>query len=247
MPWRKTTDPYRITVSEVMLQQTQVNRVRDKYLEFIKRYPDFLSLSKANNRDVLLVWQGLGYNRRAIYLRDLARIIVGEYGNKLPRELMLLKALPGIGTATAGAILSYAFNQPSVFIETNIRRVFIHFFFPNGSAVDDKGIMPLVSRTLDMDNPREWYWALADYGAMLGKTRDNPNRKSRHYAKQSAFTGSDRKLRGEIVRILLVHGALAIAEIAKKCGEQTCRVENIVKGLEGDGLVRRQNGSVSIG
>lgn len=220
-PWRKTRDPYRILVSEIMLQQTQTSRVEGKYQEFLKRFPNFRALAKANARDVLRAWQGLGYNRRALALKRTAEIVVKKYGGKLPRETAALEGLPGIGPATAGAIRAFAFNLPSVFIETNIRRVFLCCFFSNKQAVSDKEVLRLIAATVDKKNLREWYWALMDCGstllttsgAMLGSSKrgeggldhriENPNRKSKHYTKQSKFEGSNRQLRGRVLRILL--------------------------------------------
>ncbi len=188
-PWRERISPYRILVSEIMLQQTQANRVVKKYNAFIKKFPTLKKLNAAKNEDVLRAWQGLGYNRRALYLKSIT---------KIPKTYEELVELPGIGPNTAGSILAFAYNIPHPFIETNIRSVFIHFFFKNKERVHDK----LVKETLDHKNPREWYYALMDYGAMLKKT-ENPSQKSTHYKKQSAFKGSRRQKRGEILRILL--------------------------------------------
>jgi A/G-specific adenine glycosylase len=189
MPWRVSRDPYHIVVSEIMLQQTQVGRVLSKYEQFISTFPDFDSVSKAPLQEILKVWQGLGYNRRAIALQKICQLVVTEYGGELPNCVETLQTLPGIGPATAGAICAFAFNQPTVFIETNIRRVFIHFFFPNRNGVKDKEILPLVERTLDIRSPRTWYHALMDYGAMLKKEEHNPNRRSAHYTRQAPFQG----------------------------------------------------------
>lgn len=203
-PWRNTTDPYHILVSEVMLQQTQVARVLIKYPIFISQFSNFKELAAASTKDILQAWQGMGYNRRALYLKKIAEIVVKKYKGKLPGDPVILDSFPGIGEATASSIVAFAFNKPVVFIETNIRRVFIHLFFEDRkSKVDDREILPLIEKTLDVKNPREWYWALMDYGAHLGKTVDNPNKRSKHYSIQSKFEGSDRQVRGEILRILL--------------------------------------------
>ena len=164
LPWRQTTDPYRILVSEIMLQQTQVERVAVKYREFLERFPDFESLAHAPKSEVLLAWQGLGYNRRAIALQGAAQRVIEEYGGRLPADVETLATFPGIGKATAAAICAYAFNMPVVYIETNIRRIFIHFFFQDREGVRDDEILPLVERALDRENPREWYSALMEYG-----------------------------------------------------------------------------------
>ena len=129
LPWRFEKDPYKIFVSEVMLQQTQVSRVRKKYGAFLKQFPDFRALSVASVSAVLRAWQGLGYNRRALYLKRAAERIVHAHGGKIPREIGELEALPGIGPATARSIRAFAFNEPDIFIETNIRSAYLHFFF----------------------------------------------------------------------------------------------------------------------
>ncbi len=203
MPWRETTDPYKVFVSEVMLQQTQVSRVLEKYPPFTKKFPSFAALAKAPSSSVIALWQGLGYNRRALFLKRSAEIIMHDHGGRLPDDVDRLRKLPGVGSGTAGSLLAFAFNKPSAFIETNIRRVFIHFFFSKKKSVSDEMIMPYVVAALDKKNSREWYWALMDYGAMLAKTTENPNRRSKHYAKQKKFEGSMRQIRGAIVRVLL--------------------------------------------
>ena len=203
MPWRDDISPYAIFISEVMLQQTQIARVLIKYPLFIQTFPDFKSLARSNTSELLLAWQGMGYNRRALYLRSSARIITEQYDNVLPVDLKLLDELPGIGYATACSIAAFAYNKPVLFIETNIRRVFIHHYFANEINISDKQIFLHIERTLDKNNPREWYWALMDYGAYLRKLKDNPNKKSIHYTKQKKFTGSVREMRGGILKLLL--------------------------------------------
>ncbi|MBP6940402.1 MAG: hypothetical protein KBB65_01385 [Syntrophorhabdaceae bacterium] len=236
-PWRDTHDPYNILVSEIMLQQTQVERVNGKYQEFVAAFPDFSSLARARLNAVLLVWSGLGYNRRAISLVKLAKTIVAEQDGSLPKDVDKLAALPGIGKATAGSLAAFAFNLPSVFTETNIRRVFIHFFFKDSEDVHDRDILHLVEVTLDKTNPREWYYALMDYGAMLKKKVPNPNRKSAHYKKQASFENSDRKIRGEILRMLLAGKPLSAREISGALKERSERVGSILGQLQREGFV----------
>ncbi len=213
LPWRNTTDSYRIVVSEIMLQQTQVSRVLVKYKEFIKMFPTWRALVTASNREVLRVWSGIGYNRRALYLKKIAELIVSQYKSSLPQNYKILIEFPGIGETTAGLILAFAFNMPKVFIETNIRRVFIHHFFPDQTNISDKEILPLVEKTLDKKNPREWYYALMDYGTYLAKQVENPNKNSKHYLIQSAFVGSNRQIRGAILRELLKKSSLSKKDI----------------------------------
>ena len=255
LPWRPPTlplrrdkilDPYRILVSEVMLQQTQVSRVIPKYVLFLKRFPGTRLLARASLRDVLRAWQGLGYNRRALFLHRVARTVIEKYKGKIPEDAEVLKTLPGIGEGTAGAIGAFAFNKPTIFIETNIRRVFLHFFFTNRKKVRDEEILFLIEKTLDQKSPREWYWALMDYGAILGKEAENPNRRSAHYAKQSPFRGSERELRGKILRFISARKWVSIRSIARACLEPINRVEEMVKELRKEGFVTAKKGEVWI-
>lgn len=197
LPWRLTTDPYAILVSELMLQQTQVSRVIPKYEVFLKRFPNLKSLKSSSLADVLIFWQGLGYNRRAKYLWQLAQTT-----QTLPSSQTELQKLPGIGPYTASAICAFAFNQPVLMIETNIRSVFLYHYFPTDIEVLDNQLLPLISASIDQLNPRQWYWALMDYGSNLKSTLPNPNRRSKQHATQSKFEGSSRQVRGEIIRIL---------------------------------------------
>lgn len=220
LPWRTPTlvpdlhghlDLYKVVVSEVMLQQTQVTRVVSKFDDFINKFPSLFALAHADLMDVLKVWQGLGYNRRGKYLWEAAQILVKA--KKSVRHTSLdkpdpyrlysvqeLDDLPGIGPATAASIYCFTYNRPVVFIETNIRRVYIHHFFSDKTDIDDSELIPVIRDTLDYDNPREWYYALMDYGSFLSTVTENPNTKSKHYAKQSKFVGSDRQIRGRILR-----------------------------------------------
>jgi A/G-specific adenine glycosylase len=203
MPWRENTDPYWILVSEMMLQQTQVDRVIPKFTDFIDHFPDITYLANSPFRAILEQWSGLGYNRRAQYLHKTAKIILSQYNGQIPEAHDKLLSLPGIGPNTAGAIQAYAFNRPVVFLETNIRTVMIHHFFTDQARVDDWAVATMVEQTLDQDNPREWYWALMDYGSWLKKTVGNRSQQSSGYAKQSRFEGSRRQVRGQILRELL--------------------------------------------
>ncbi len=246
MPWRVSRNPYHILVSEIMLQQTQVGRVLAKYEEFTSRFPDFDSVSKARLQEILGVWQGLGYNRRAIALQKICRLVVTEYGGVLPSFAETLQTFPGIGPATAGAICAFAFNQPTVFIETNIRRVFIHFFFPNKNGVKDKEILPLVEGTLDTRSPRTWYHALMDYGAMLKKEEHNPNRRSAHYNRQAPFQGSNREIRGLILKTLLDKPELTEGELIRSVGKSPKRVQPIITQLVREGFLVRAGNHLKI-
>jgi A/G-specific adenine glycosylase len=202
LPWRKTRDPYKILVSEVMLQQTQVTRVIPKYRQFLKMFPTVRHLAEASLGAVLLEWQGLGYNRRAKFLWQAAQVVTYEYKGVWPKTFPALRLLPGVGHYTAGAVMNFAYNMPIPIIETNVRTVYIHHFFHEVEAVFDKELQPLIDRTLDMQHPREWNWALMDYGSFLKSTVGNKNKKSSTYKKQSAFRESDRYIRGAIIREL---------------------------------------------
>ena len=240
MVWRHTTDPYRIVVSELMLQQTQVERVAIKFPLFIAAFPTFAALAAAPLHEILAVWQGMGYNRRALFLKKIAESVVKDYNGVLPRDVETLATLPGIGTATASSIAAFAFNAPVVFIETNIRRVYIHVFFSTRETVTDKEIIPLVERTLYRENPRVWYWALMDLGALLKKSVTNPNRRSAHYTRQAPFEGSDRRIRGQIIKTLVTEPGMEEDELPGHIGEDAGRVKRIVAALEEEGFVVRE-------
>jgi A/G-specific adenine glycosylase len=245
LPWRKTRDPYRILVSEFMLQQTQVARVAAKFEPFVERFPDFESLARAPLGDVVRAWSGLGYNRRALRLRETARIVVSRFGGRLPRGFDELRALPGIGAATAAEIMNFAFDEPRAFVETNIRAVFIHRFFPGRKKVADAEILPLVELTLDAGNPRQWFYALMDYGVALKRSGPDPSRRSAHYAKQGRFEGSDREARGLVVRSLAKRG-MSETELARSTGLGVARIRAVVPGLVRDGLVARRGARLGI-
>ena len=237
-PWRNTRDPYKILVSEIMLQQTQAPRVVSRYNSFLKKFPTTAVLAAASLSDVLIEWQGLGYNRRAIYLKQCAEKIETDFGGKFPKDFKTLCTLPGIGPATAGDVMAFAWNLPVVVIETNIRAVFIHFFFEGKEKVNDKEIMPLIEKTLDMENPREWYWALFDYGAYLKSITPNPSRRSAHHSKQSTFAGSYRQKRAIVLRAVLA-GSITNAAISKVTSYDTKTISEIMADLEKDGFVQK--------
>lgn len=245
LPWRNTTDPYEIFVSEVMLQQTQVSRVVKKYQEFLAVFPSWSRLSRASLGEVLRVWRGMGYNRRAKYLLEAAKTVVEKYNGTLPTKVEEIDALPGIGRATACSVAAFAFNQPTVFIETNIRRVYIHHFFQDKSEIDDKELLPLVKASLDQKKPREWYWALMDYGSHLGRTIGNANQKSKHYIRQSAFAPSDRRLRGIIVKEAL-RGPVTMLHLVNLTHESKERLLRILAALIKEGFLTQRNGRYQI-
>jgi A/G-specific adenine glycosylase len=240
LSWRTTRNPYHILISEIMLQQTQVGRVIEKYDQFLSAFPDFTSLAQAPLRKILNIWQGLGYNRRAVALKQIAVAVTTSYKGILPSSEETLLNLPGIGKATAASIAAFAFNTPSVFIETNIRRVFIHFFFDDRENIRDADILPLVAKTLDTTNPREWYYALMDYGSLLKTTTQNPNRRSAHYKRQSSFEGSQRQLRGRILKEILVKSSVTESALMKQTGTSSEKVREILLQLQKEGFIYKQ-------
>lgn len=251
MAWRLDTRPYYVVVSEIMLQQTQVERVKVKFADFIAVFPDWYALSQASQTEVISQWQGLGYNRRALFLHNTAQKVVAEYKAQLPNTIHKLEELPGIGSATAGAISAFAFNLPVVFIETNIRRVFIHNFFTEREHVTDKEILArittCVARLQDSSfEPRTFYWALMDYGTHLKNTLPNPNKRSAHYSVQSKFEGSIRQLRGKVLRILLnsPHNMANLQHICEEGDDK--KFINVIRRLEDEGFIVVVNQRVSL-
>lgn len=239
MPWREDTQPYYVLVSELMLQQTQVTRVIPKFQEFVAKFPSEKVLAEASLADVLKVWQGLGYNRRAKFLHEAVRMIVRDFGGKFPESEVDILKLPGVGKNTAGAIRVYVFNEPSIFVETNIRTVYIHHFFADDFDVTDKQIIAKLEMTIDRKNPRKFYQALMDYGSWLKANGVQNNAKSKHYKKQSPLHGSLREMRGEILRRLSRGEGLGDIE-------DDSRFESALNSLERDGLVRHEGVTVRL-
>lgn len=243
MPWRDQTDPYGIFLSEIMLQQTQVDRVIPKFKEFVGAFPNIDTLASAPFLDVLRSWSGLGYNRRALWLHDAAKQIKQTFRGEIPSNVASLCTLKGIGPNTACAICVYAFAQPHVFVETNVRAVFIHEFFQDRNDVHDDEIRELVSQALDQDNPRAWYWSVMDYGTYLKKLHPNPSRKSIHHSRQPRFEGSRRQVRGQVLKSLLHEPFVSVEMISKMYEKDVSIVSSIFEEMERDGLlVRDQSG-----
>jgi A/G-specific adenine glycosylase len=248
LPWRipdsdGSFDPYKILVSEVMLQQTQVPRVIPKYKQFLQVFPEVKSLADASFTDVLAVWSGLGYNRRARYLREAARKIMDDFEAHVPQNLTDLETLPGIGKNTAAAILVYSYNQPHTFIETNIRSVYLHHFFKNSVDVHDKEILKILEQTLDHQNPRQFYWALMDYGRDIKKRMSNPNKASKHYVKQSPFESSTRQLRSKVLKELAA-GPKNLKHIENELKD--VRINQVLQSLIKDHLVEVGDGQARL-
>lgn len=242
LPWRildanGQLDPYHVMVSEIMLQQTQVGRVIPKYEQFLARFPDVQSLASAPLADVLTMWSGLGYNRRAKFLWQAAQMIVRDFNSVFPRTTPELVKLPGIGINTAGAIVAYAFDRPVTFIETNVRTVLIHHFFADEADIPDKQLVPLLQQIMDNivsegiegRTPRTWHWALMDYGTHLKQTVGNMSRQSKTYAKQSTFKGSKRQVRGQVLKLLSEMGRLDLATLQKDIVDE--RLQSVLEDL----------------
>lgn len=237
-PWRNIENPYYVVVSEIMLQQTQTYRVITKYEQFIKNFPTIESLAQTQQADVIKAWQGLGYNRRALALHRTAQQIVEKYNGIVPDCPTILETFPGIGKATASSIAAFAYNKPTIFIETNIRAVFIYYFFINQSNITDDQLFPLVAQTVDQESPREWYYALMDYGVMLKKNCINPSRASKHHAKQSTFEGSDRQIRGMILKLLSQENFLSSEQLFQHIPREQKRIERALQKLSQEGFIK---------
>lgn len=259
--WRRTRDPYAIWVSEAMLQQTQVSRVDGRWQSWLDRFPSVDALAAATSADVLAEWQGLGYNRRALALWRAAQEICERHSGVMPQDEAALKALPGIGPATAAGIRAFAFDLSGVYLETNVRAVFLHELFPGAEGVPDSALRPLVAEACPDGSlaiagadvpcsPRTWYYALLDYGAHLKRTLPNPSRRSRENVRQSRFEGSHRQKRAVLVRLLLAAGiegvsvadaALELTEFEAKAGRAAVTeavASGILEELAAEGFCR---------
>ena len=240
LPWRRKATPYRVIVSEIMLQQTQVDRVITKYGEFLAAFPDLASLAKAPTARLLRIWSGMGYNRRALALKKLAQAVVAEHEGRLPSDPAELVKLPGIGPYTAGAVAAFAFNKPVIFLDTNVRRVFIHEFFKDRQGVRDEELVPMIERTLPKKDSGRWYNALMDYGSMLKREEGNANLRSAHYTRQSPFENSNRQVRGAILKLLVKGSSLGQVEIAKRTGMEADRVAKNLLKMEEEGFIKKK-------
>src|SRR3989338_11207277 len=248
LPWRRTHNPYRIMVSEVMLQQTQVSRVLPKYQEFLQAFPNPQALAASNDAKLLKIWSGLGYWRRARFLKEACKKIEIDFNGKFPESTQRLRTLPGIGPYTAGAISCFAFGNNEPFIDTNIRRVYLHFFFKGKTDVHDAEILKIAKKAIPKEDARNWNWALFDYGALALKDK-KINKKSRHYAKQSKFIGSFRQYRAKLMRFMLSQpkhdmpktAALDFLEEILRKEEQDYSAGEILESLIQDKLVKQNN------
>lgn len=243
LPWRKTHDAYAIFLSEVMLQQTQVHRVVPKFEAFLARFPTWETLATASFSDVLRLFQGLGYNRRAKYLQDAARMVVREYNGVLPKDLEKIEALPGVGHYTARAIAAFAFNEGYPLVETNIRTVYMHHCFPRTKKVSDAQILACVGIGLSDQDPRVLYSALMDYGAHLKARGISLNARSSHYVKQKAFNGSLRQVRGALMKQLL-EGPSSEKELAVRL--KSPHTKAALAALVREGMLKKNSGRYAL-
>lgn len=242
MAWRDISNPYKIFVSEMMLQQTQVERVKIKYAEFIKKFPTQQSVAEAEKNEILKTWQGLGYNRRALFIKRACEEIIAKHKGKFPKDFITLQTLSGIGPSTAGAICAFAYNQPVIFIETNVRAVILYFFYKNKEQVSDKEILATLEKLTPTNvDPRDWYYALYDYGThlkkTLGKKKTALHKQSKHYSKQSKFKGSFRQKRAGVLRLKLKDEHITDSEIIKSLGLTPQELEDVYESLDKDGLI----------
>ena len=241
LPWRGA-EPWGVMVSEFMLQQTRAERVIPFWKNWMRLWPVPVSLEQASFEDALRAWSGLGYNRRCYYLKKCATVIVNKHNGTVPKTSEELRALPGIGPYMAGAIACFAYNRPEVFIETNIRSVLLHCFFPDRNDVRDKELFPILEEALDYSDPRTWYYALMDYGSSLKKLSENPNRRSAHYVRQSPFIGSFRQARGKVIRALVSMGPSKAEEIAIVNGLTGEKLYRVLERLKEESMVAEEGG-----
>lgn len=239
LPWRITKNPYRILISEVMLQQTQVDRVVPYYRAWMRKFPTVHSLASASLKDALHLWQGLGYNRRAKMLHACAKVLQEKYRGEIPRDVETLVSLPGVGPYTARAVLAFAYNIDVVCIETNIRTVFTHHFFSGKKTVDDREILRLIEKTLPKGRAREWYSALMDYGSFLKQQGVRTNSRVKGYRAPKPFAGSNRQVRGAIVRTLLSGPLSARALLHNIPSAEKAQVRTQLEVLVREGLIEK--------
>ena len=248
MTWRETCDPYKILVSEIMLQQTQVDRVRKKYDEFLKAFPDVATLARASRADVLRVWSGLGYNRRALYLHECAKTIVKDHAGKFPNTYDALIALPGIGRSTAGALLAFVFDRDVPMIDTNIRRILVRIFYKGKNMPNDKALYEFASDLIPKGRGRVWNYALLDIGATLCRARGHSlscplmqlhGRVGDFVYKkpQQKFLGSRRYFRGQLLRMLVEQKSVSMAQAERELKLSESELHEVIEALKSERII----------
>jgi A/G-specific adenine glycosylase len=251
-PWRGARDPYRVLVSEVMLQQTQAARVVPSYRTFVRTFPTVRALAASTRAQVLRSWAGLGYNRRAVALRRAARTVVEDHGGRLPADPAELRGLRGVGPYTAAAVASIGFGVPVPAIDTNVTRVVRRAVLGRDDASGAE-VEAAAGRWLDRGDPGGWNQALMDLGREVCRPVPRcdacplarscafrraggppaPNRRP-----QPAFEGSTRQLRGDIVRVLRDRDSTTLGALAMTTGRPLGEVALTVNRLAADGVVR---------
>lgn len=252
LPWRKTS-PWGVLVSEFMLQQTPVNRVLPIWTEWMKTWPEPQALARANKSEVIRAWGGLGYPRRAIRLHESARVIAQQFGNQVPSTYEELLLLPGVGDYTAAAILAFAFNQKSLVLDINIRRLFFRLI---DGVESPPSHISMIERALRVDlipkeQPHIWAAATMEFGALIC-TAKNPNCgacplqdqcawRALDYPKSKPrpkpkFTGSDRQCRGTILKTLRIQDDATHSELSALWPDGV-QYEKALKTLIADGLI----------
>ncbi len=242
LPWRATRDPYHILVSEVMLQQTQVERVQPYYQKFIRKFPNVRRLAAAPLSEVLRAWQGLGYNRRAKMLHEAAKQLMKEYDGKFPHEIEQIQALRGVGPYTARAVAAFAFNTDVIFVETNIRTAVMHHFFPKKKKVSDMEIEKVLRSAFPKGSARQWYSALMDYGSYLKRSGVRTNHRVRGYTKQKAFKGSLREARGAVLRTLFENPKKEKTLLTMLGSRRTTQMKEALRVLTAEGMIEVSRG-----
>jgi A/G-specific adenine glycosylase len=254
-PWRDSRpDPYRVLVSEVMLQQTQAARVAPAYLAFLRRFPTVRALAEAERAEVIRTWNGLGYNRRAVALSEAARLILSEFGGTVPREPEDLRRLPGVGPYTAAAVASLAYGVPVPALDTNVRRVIARFVLGvEPHQAKPSAVADAAGALIEREQPGRWNQALMDLGrevcrpvprcgscpvAWGCRSLMTGRRGGRSPRRQVPFQGSFRQLRGRVVRAIATGDARTVGAIAARTNESTERVAKAVQALASDGVVR---------
>jgi A/G-specific adenine glycosylase len=266
LPWRETRDPYRILVSEIMLQQTQVERVIPYYLAFLQRFPGVTALAASPTAEVIRVWAGLGYNRRAVNLQRTARYVATELNGHFPSTVQALRELPGIGPYTAGAIACFAFEQDVAFLDTNMRRVLHRFWFgvdvPAPTATD-RMATTIAEAAIPQGNGWEWNQALIEFGALQCTARKPacvicplqsqcaafPEIQSAlatlpkgvRLKREAPYSGSNRFYRGRVIAALREHQGIDLGSLGPMIRDGFSETDlpwlyEVVQGLSKDGL-----------
>ena len=258
-PWRRRPTPYRVLVSEVMLQQTQAARVAPAFRRFLGRFPSVRALAAAPRSEVVRAWAGLGYNRRAVALSEAARAIVRDHGGRVPRDLDALCGLPGVGPYTASAVAAIAFGAPVVAVDTNVRRV-VGRVRLGVDTPDAEEVQREAAAWLGATDPATWNQAVMDLGREVCRPaprcgecpvapgcsfrRRLPVRARAAARRSQPFEGSSRQLRGRIVDELRGRPSMSLASLASRLAEPPDRVTAAVHSLARDGVVATSGGAV---